>query len=114
MTAATERMLLERHSVGIPTGQVGAIKPPLERALLSSIPPIHTLGNWPRADSSTPWRGPCEWGGRSGLHLGCMDSNTARVPRAHSTPQPPGHSAGRETVPQVKRQEVRTEFLAQS
>ena len=85
MIAATGRMLLEHHSVGIPTGQVGAIKPPLERALLSSIPPIHTLGNWLRAYSSTPCRDPCEWGGRSGLHLGCVDSNMARAPRAHGT-----------------------------
>lgn len=92
MAAAMGRMLRECHSMGIP--MVGAIKPPLERALLSSTPPIHTLGNWPRADPSTPCRAPCEWVGRPGLHLGCVDSGQARAPRAHGTAQPPGHSTG--------------------
>lgn len=55
-------------------------------------------------------------GGRPGLHLGHVGSNTTRVQalRARGTPQPPEHGAVRETVPQVKRQKAKTEFLARS
>lgn len=102
MAAATGRMLRECHSMGIP--MVGAIKPPFERARLSST----GRGRIPQLPVEPHVNGLGGLG--SILAVWTVAGPELQRPMVHLSPQ----DTALETVPKVKRQEARTKFLAQS